>query len=138
MDRSIYKLYKILMMVVCRRKMMLNIVNGRHHFVSWNSPEDIGMGQSVHQLDLSQHVGSITAQFVHLQSHHLARHSVAYLQRTQQSGQFGIIGMLLFNTTVPLSIFPYRGDTSLLSLFQDHGERFSFCSKMNVLPHSEP
>lgn len=81
MDRSIYKLYKILM-VVCRRKIMTNIVSGRHHFVSWNSPEDIGMGQSVHQLDFSQHVGSITAQFVHLQSHHLARHSVAHLQQT--------------------------------------------------------
>lgn len=112
MDRSIYKLYKILM-VVCRRKIMTNIVSGRHHFVSWNSPEDIGMGQSVHQLDFSQHVGSVTAQFVHLQSHHLARHSVAYLQRTQQSSHLGIIGTLLFNTTVPLSIFPYHGDTFL-------------------------
>lgn len=45
-------------------------------------PENVGMGESVHELNLSQHVGTITAQRVHLQSHDLACSSMTYLQHT--------------------------------------------------------
>lgn len=43
-------------------------------------PEDVGMAESVHQLHLSQHVGLVAGQSVHLQGHHLACRSVLHLE----------------------------------------------------------
>lgn len=42
-------------------------------------PEDVGMGESIHELHLFQQVCPVTAQRVHLESHHLTRSSVSNL-----------------------------------------------------------
>lgn len=42
-------------------------------------PEDVRMGESIHELHLFQQVCPVTAQLVHLESHHLTRSSVSHL-----------------------------------------------------------
>lgn len=54
-------------------------------------PEDVGVRQSVHELDLPEHVGSVAGQDVHLQSHHLARHPMLHLDETTTTTTFNAI-----------------------------------------------
>lgn len=47
-------------------------------------PEYVGVREAVHQLDLPQHVRSVTGHGVHLQSHHLATDTVLHLHRDRR------------------------------------------------------
>lgn len=44
------------------------------------------MREAVHELDLPEHVGSVTGQDVHLQSHDLTRHAMLHLREEQEKG----------------------------------------------------
>lgn len=45
------------------------------------------MGESIHELHFFQHVCTVTAQSVHLKSHHLARSSVAHLEHFREEAR---------------------------------------------------
>lgn len=47
------------------------------------------MGEAVHELDLTQHVGPVAHQLVHLQHHDLARLPVPHLQQGEGSPESG-------------------------------------------------
>lgn len=46
-------------------------------------PEYVGVAEPVHELHLSQHVGFVAGQRVHLQRHHLPRDPVLHLENQQ-------------------------------------------------------
>ena len=48
-------------------------------------PEYVGVGQPVHELHLPEHVGSVAGQDVHLQGHHLTRHTMLHLDHTRKT-----------------------------------------------------
>ena len=50
-------------------------------------PEYVGVRQSVHELDLPEHVGSVAGQDVHLQSHDLTGHTVLHLDQAKKFPQ---------------------------------------------------
>lgn len=68
-------------------QMSLWAAEGTSHYTersgasSTHRPQDAGMVESVHELHFSQHVGSIAAQLVHLQSHHLVGRPVVDLKK---------------------------------------------------------
>lgn len=48
-------------------------------------PEYVGVREPVHELDLPEHVGSVTGQDVHLQSHYLTRHAMLHLDQNNNN-----------------------------------------------------
>lgn len=70
------------------------------------------MVEAVHQLHLPQHVGSIAAQLVHLQGHHLVRHPVVHLKQKKRSGE-----MLLFSSRLTIHSRNHRRSVESHSLF---------------------
>lgn len=65
---------------------MLERTNKQGQHVSvFQVPEYVRVRQSVHELDLPEHVGSVTGQDVHLQSHDLARHTMLHLDHTEKN-----------------------------------------------------
>lgn len=44
-----------------------------------NSPQNVGMGESVHQLYLAKHLLAVLSALVHLQDHHFARALMLHL-----------------------------------------------------------
>lgn len=44
-----------------------------------NLPENVGMGESIHELHLVQHVLAVRGEQVHLEDHHLVRRPVSHL-----------------------------------------------------------
>lgn len=62
-----------------------------------HQPQDVGVGQPVHQLDLFQHVAPVGAQLVHLQDHHLARAAMGYLEAKEMDtiSHFCQVGVLI-------------------------------------------
>lgn len=50
-------------------------------------PENVWMRHSVHELDLPEHVGSVTGQDVHLQSHHLPWDTVLHLEGEKEKSE---------------------------------------------------
>lgn len=46
-----------------------------------NLPENVMVGQPVHKLHLTQHVGTIAKRGIHLQNHYLPSSAVSHLQK---------------------------------------------------------
>ena len=47
------------------------------------SPEDVGVGEAIHQLDFVQHVLPVRREQVHFEHHHLVGHPVSHLRIRQ-------------------------------------------------------